>query len=484
MAFKGQATEICEVLSEAELLEAGDGELSCRGVYVDSRELQEGGLFVARRGEEQDGHKFLPDALSAGANVCFVDREFVAGGGLESVDRSHRKGKAFIVVPDTTKALGELARFWRFKLDLPTLAVTGSNGKTTTKTMLAILLQACVGKGTSNFGSFNNHVGLPLTILSAGEDDRWLVLEAGMNHSGELDYLGTIAEPDVAAITNIGPAHLGFFDSVAAVADAKCELLAHVQAEGALVLNADDAVLADALERNSASFSGRKRVFFGREQSADFSLSGVKPHGFNGLNFEIAYNSKCFPGKLPIPGEHNALNAVCALACSKMAFPELEMTELLSALGSFEAPTMRMNISELDSFTLVDDCYNANPRSVAASLETLETAAGQGNFVVVLGDMLELGDQSEAFHYEVGQKVAKAGAFALFCYGNFAKNTIQGAQDAGLGLAKSSDSIDEIVSAVRERLSAISEKSANKPAVLIKGSRGMRLERVVKGLSV
>ena len=427
---------------------------------TDSREAIENSLFIARRGEATDGHKYIEAAYSKGARFFIVEKDWLASSSLDSFQNA-----AFFGVDDATKALGELARSWREQLKIPVLLITGSNGKTTTKEMLRSILSTCAGEGIASRQSYNNHVGLPQTILEVRDEHNWLLVEAGMNHSGELDYLAQIAAPDFSAILNIAPAHLGNFDSIDEIAEAKCEVIAHTKSR--MVLNSDDARLVAAADKCRSL----ERVYFGTNADAQFRISNIRTDGPKGISFSLKDSIEV---KLPHIGAHNAFNASAALALFSLAFPKIPLEEAARALAASSQAPLRLQIEHLAAHIVLNDCYNANPSSVEAALKTAAEIAGKDGFTAILGDMLELGEHSEVEHTRLGELAANLGAKRLIAVGNFANYLKTGAETAGLSDIVAVDSATEAEEAVfAGSLSKV---------VLIKASRGVSLETVFTAL--
>lgn len=459
MSFRLSRSEIAKALPEAWLKVLGEPPDSLGAVTTDSRLASEHGTFVARKGETTDGHDYIVSAFEQGARFFVVEQEWILDASLENFDNC-----LFIVVVDTTRALGLLARFWRLQLQVPTLAITGSNGKTTCKEMTKTILEHCVGAGTASERSFNNHVGLPETILKASPEDKWLLLEVGMNHAGEIDSLASIAQPDVAAILNIGSAHIGNFESIDGIADAKCEMLAHVRKK--CVLKGDDPCLMAGVER--ADYKGPK-VFFGKEDSEriqpfEYQIRDIVSCGEQGTKFKI----NTIETSVSHLGSHSAYNAAAACALVLAAFPQVSLERACEALKTSASAAMRFNINKIQNVTLINDAYNANPSSMEAALKTTAELAGDKGFTAILGDMLELGSSSEAEHYRLGQLAGECGAKSLIAVGNFANHFLKGAKKAGVEQSFAVATAAEVAEVLFSH--AFSE------VIVLKASRGVGLE--------
>jgi UDP-N-acetylmuramoyl-tripeptide--D-alanyl-D-alanine ligase len=433
------------------------------GVSTDTRAISPGSAFVALRGERFDGHDFLAEAARAGAACAVVAADRAAG---------LPPGLPLLAVPDTLEALGGIARFHRRRFDVPVVGVTGSNGKTTTREMIAAIL-ATRGPVLKTEGNLNNEVGVPLTLLRLGPEHQAAVIEMGMSHRGEIARLTAIAEPRVGVVTNAFPAHLEGLGSVDGVADAKGELYKGLPPDGIVVANADDPrMLRRALK------SGRKVLTFaaGRDRKADVALLDVLEQGPEGISFLLGVGTKELTVRLPLVGEHNAVNAAAAAAAALAL--GCSDREIVRGLADVRPVGRRLRVDRLPSgVLLVDDCYNANPASMKAALRTVRQLAGSGRALAALGDMLELGAAEDDLHRELGRDAAAAGLSGLATFGPRSRLTHEAALAAGLDPASAFHTEDPhaLAAFVRERL---------RPgdALLVKGSRGMKLERLVEAL--
>lgn len=434
------------------------GELDARitGVSIDTRTICPGDLFVALTGENSDGHKFLADALTKGAVGVVVSRK------VESQCLTIR-------VPDTLLALGDLASFYRAKFHPKVVGVTGSVGKTTTKEMIAAVA-AANGPVLKNEGNFNNEIGLPLTLLNLLPRHKTAVVEMAMRGAGQIDYLAKIARPSIGVITNIHMSHIELLGSMDAIADAKGELLDHLPADGAAVLNADDAYFGYLSRRANC-----RMVSFGESPHATVRAvsSGIDAKGC--CHFQVVTPSGSFDVHIPVPGEHNIKDALAAIAVGEEL--GISHANIRDALAGFKAPEKRSNvIPSRRGFVVIDDTYNASPASVKSALKTLSMMEGDRK-IAVLGDMLELGEHAIEAHLEIGRAVKECGIDVLVAVGELAKLIARGAIDAGMPIGAvsefedSTQAANEVPSKVRER-----------DVVLVKGSRSMKMERIVEGL--
>ena len=437
------------------------------GLSTDTRTIGAGTLFVALEGERFDGHAFLGEAAGAGAAAALVhDPAAAAPAGLPRLPR--------LLVGDTLVALGAIARHHRRRFDLPVIAVTGSNGKTTTREMIAAIL-ATRGPVLKTEGNLNNEVGVPLTLLGLTAQHRAAVIELGMNHPGEIARLAAIALPQVGVVTNAAAAHLEGLGSVDGVADAKAELYLGLPEGGVAVANADDARM---LKRAQAS--GRRLLTFaaGRQRRGDVVVLEITSQDATGLRFVLGIGQREVALSLPLVGAHNAQNAAAA-ACAAIAVGCSDR-EIVKGLAAVAPVGRRLRLERLASGALlVDDCYNANPLSMAAALATVaELARAEGGRpLAVLGDMLELGPEELALHREIGAAAARAGLARLFTFGPRSREAAAGALAAGLpaDLTFTTEDLAELAAAVRAAL-------APRDVLLVKASRGMKLERLVEAL--
>ena len=437
------------------------------GLSTDSRTVSPGQIFVALRGENTDGHRYLDAAVEAGAG-CLLAEEL-----SESFASRLPDSVSAVRVGDTLAALGAVARAWRLFLDPMVAAVTGSVGKTTTRQMLASVLSRRFHTLCTEQNS-NNEIGLPMTLLRLKRGDEAAVLEAGMNHAGELSRLSRICEPDYALITNIGNAHIENLGSREGIRDAKLELLDGMPEGGTVILNGDEPLLAE--KREDIVRRGLRPFFFSVSGAeADYVAEEIVSTD-SGSAFsvrETATGKRYSDLKLLIPGRHHVANAAAVAACAfRLGLSEEEVREGLLA---FEP--LRQKLSVLGDWNVIQDCYNASPESVKASLGVLETvAAGKGGrAVAVLGDMLELGELSPELHREVG--AAAAGSCQLlFTFGPHSLDIAAGAADAGLEPDRILSVPDlEEPEVLADRITELLQPG---DTVLFKASHSVRLERV------
>lgn len=420
------------------------------GVSNNTRTLTPGDLYFAIRGENFNGHDYIAAATTAGAVAAVIDQ--TVSHPLPSIH-----------VQDTRKALGQLAQNHRQQFSLSVVALTGSCGKTTTKTLLASILNQCAPT-LANVSSYNNNIGVPLTLLQLSKKHRYAVCEMGANHKGEIAELVALAKPDVALITNIGPAHLEGFGSIEGVARAKSEIFQGLQSNGVAVLNRDDAFF-EMLNKN---ISGKSVITFGIHHQADVMASDLHHNTQNKICFTLILNAKKIPIQLQLLGEHNVRNAIAAAACAHaLGVPVDQIKQGLEVASAVDHRLVE-KVSRLGA-RVIDDSYNANPLSVTAAISVL--AAREGKSVLVLGDMLELGKQSDHLHQQIGETARRYGIHSLYCFG---PHSYYAAKAFGQNAYHFTDQ-DQLISALKSDL-------AKDITVLVKGSLSMNMTRVANAL--
>jgi UDP-N-acetylmuramoyl-tripeptide--D-alanyl-D-alanine ligase len=419
-----------------------------------------GELFVPLRGERFNGHDFLGSFAAVGGRFALAEESWLAGNPAPAP-------LCCVAVADALRALGDLAAAYRRRFTIPLIGVTGSNGKTTTKEMLAAIM-ATSGVGLKTAGNLNNLIGLPQMLLRLGPEHRWVVLEMGMSEFGEIDRLAEIASPSIGIITNAYPAHLATLGSVAGVARAKGELFLRLPPGGRAVYNADDPLIAAC-----KTPPGVERVGFGLH-GADVTATEVRSCGTEGQAFTLELHGTRAEIMLHAYGSHNIYNALAAAAAADAAGISLE--GIVAGLSAFTPYDKRFKLEDLGVVVLIDDSYNANPASVGAALLTLRELKGEKRGIAVLGDMLELGSESEAAHRDVGQ-LAGTCVDRLYLYGDMARTAAAAALEAGMPA-------DEVVIAgSREEIVAdIIKDHLDGDYIMVKGSRGMRMDLVASAL--
>lgn len=428
------------------------------GVSTDSRSISSGEIFFALKGDNYDGHLYVDEALKKGA----------AGAVIEEGAPPRNNGKLLIRVPSTLKALGDLASAWRKSFpELKLAAITGSNGKTTTKEMAWSIVSRRF-KALKNTGNFNNLIGLPLTLFGLDESYNAAVVELGMNDFGEIKRLAEIALPDTGAITNIGRAHLEKLGGIEGVARAKGELVEGFSGERVFVVNSDDPRIIEIARK-----TGCRKITYGiKSGDADVTAGGISQDGFSGINFRMTVRGEEFPVRINCIGMHNVMNALCAsgialsFGCGK--------DEIREGLGGFTLPHMRLEVVESPAgFRVINDSYNANPDSMRSALNELMGLRGKGRAIAVVGDMLELGEMSESEHFGLGQYLSESGVDYVVACGNFGRTVLEGAGGKANGFYAGSH---------EEAARAVKEIARPGDLVLVKGSRGMRMEEITKRL--
>ncbi len=438
----------------------------CTGVSTDSRTVKSGDLFIAIRGEKFDGHNFLSKAVEMGAAGVVIERRWAESNQILRSSLHVPK----LIVENTVHALGRLARIHRRKFRLPLLVVGGSNGKTTTKDMIVAVLGSKYSVLATE-GNLNNHIGVPMTLFRLDKKHQIGVLEVGTNHFGEIEYLCNIIEPTHALITTIGREHLEFFKSLDGVARAEGEaiewLRTHRPNQGVVFVHADDPRIVSLAK-------GMKRTFrygFGKSASSvRGKLLGTDADGCSKFRIK-ARGKKPFDVSLSVPGLHNAQNALAA-AVVGLTF-KVPATRIQQALKDFKGSSMRMQLLKLDGITILNDTYNSNPDSVHAALQTLKSSTTTGKKIAVLADMLELGAESEQEHAKIGEVIASYGVEYLLTYGPMSRRTYEAAQTTFKAHYDQKNVLAEY----------LAELLTPGDIVLIKGSRGMKMEDVVTFLA-
>ncbi|MBP7341291.1 MAG: UDP-N-acetylmuramoyl-L-alanyl-D-glutamate--2,6-diaminopimelate ligase [Smithellaceae bacterium] len=466
--FAGCATP---VFSVADVLAATGGQLAAGnadtliyGISTDSRTVRPGNLFVALTGERFDGHAFVAGAVDDKAAAVIV----AAGSGIRPETIGMRA--AVIVVEDTLRALGDLANAYRRRFSIPVVGLTGSSGKTTTREMLCSIL-ALERNVLKTEGNLNNLIGLPQTIFRLTGEHDIAVLEMGTNTRGEIERLARIAEPDIGLITNIGPAHLAGFGSVATVREEKGDLFANVRKTGTTVVNLDDEAVCEAANR----WSGR-RVTFSMSAAADVGLSDIRKNGVRGAGFNLLIGKAAHRVEMKVAGIHSLYNAIAAAATALACGASVEA--IRRGLALFTPVSGRMEIVRLQNGAyIINDAYNANPASVREALLTLKDLKNGHNAYVFLGDMLELGDAAPEMHRKVGLLLATIGVAAVFLQGDFASVTAEGARVNGLDEGRIFLLKDD-----EEALAFLKKALRKGDWVLVKGSRRMKMDRIAARL--
>lgn len=444
-------------LSPADVQSSGGGAITIRGVSTDTRTIRQGELYIPLRGERFDGHAFIHDAVQAGAAGVLCEREHLPGNVAAPV----------LIVRDTLDALQRLAHAYRRHLGLPVIAVTGSNGKTTTKDLIAAALSSRFNVHKTE-GNLNNHIGVPLSLLSIESETDVAVIEMGMNHAGEISLLSRIAEPDFAVVTNVGEAHIGFFAGKDEIAQAKLEIADGLKQNGVLFINGDDALL-------SAQASGLAHPVLkvGLGEAADERAISVTAAETGATAFTSERDGMRY--ELPLMGKHNVTNALFALAVGrKMGLTAAEMAE---GLAQVQLTGQRLQLRKTpQGMQVLDDSYNANPASIKAGIETLMAYRGRARKWVLLGDIMELGQHEEAMHRDIGRYVGKRAIECVFTVGDRARWIHEGA------LSQKRGRCVKHFASVEEAAAELLKREDPEVVLYVKGSRSIALERVVDAL--
>ena len=422
-------------------------------ITTDSRKAEPGTLFVPIVGERVDAHKFIPQVMEAGALATLSERT------LENADFP------YIKVESSLQAVKDIAEFYLQQLQIPVVGITGSVGKTSTKEVIASVLKEKY-RTLKTQGNFNNELGLPLTVFRLRDEDQIAVLEMGISDFGEMTRLAKIARPDTCVITNIGTCHLENLGDRDGVLKAKTEIFKYLKKDGHIVLNGDDDKLCTVKE-----YEGIKPVFFGMESDKEIYADEIASRGLKGMTCRIHVGEESFKVDIPMPGIHMVYNALAATAVGRIYGLTLE--QIRRGIETLEAISGRFHMIETDRFLIVDDCYNANPMSMKASLDVLKDGAGRK--VAILGDMGELGENEAQLHAEVGEHAAKCGIDVCICTGPLSANIAR--------MAKENPNLTVIEEPDRDSLLAhLNSYVQTGDTILVKASHFMQFEKVVAAL--
>jgi len=432
-----------------------DFEGNARAACIDTRILKPGEIFFALKGENSDGHNYISAAFEKGASLCTVNKDWY------ETNRERFMGKPFWIVDDPLKALQKLAASYRKRFDIPVIAITGTSGKTTTRKMITETLKSAY-KVHSTMGNYNNHIGMPLSLLNLNTTHQISVMEIGTNHFGEIKFLCDILKPTHGLITNIGYGHMEFFKSKEGVAKEKGDLFKSLPSDGIAFVNLNDPFI-------SKMETKAKRITYSlNSKKADFSARIVK---FDENALPLMKINNKFELKLKMPGKFSAINALAAFAvCSSF---KVNTEYIKNTLESFSGEKQRFKIFSVGNIKIIDDTYNANLDSTISAIETLNMMKSNGKKVMVFGDMLELGEFSKKAHEIVGEKVVKSGINRLFCWGKNTIHTFRRALELGFGNSHHFDDKSELAKKLKKELS-------DGDIVLVKGSRGSKMEQVIE----
>lgn len=439
---------------------SGNPENYILGISTDSRTIKTGDFFIPLQGEKFDGHNFIPEAIAKGAIGTLVEKG-------KKISREKKNNFIIVEVENTLEALQNIAHYNRKKFNPLVIAITGSNGKTTTKEMLGNILRQNAPT-LVNYANWNNQIGLPLTLLQLKPEYRYCVLEMGTNHLGEIASLAKIAEPQIGIITNIGRTHLQFFKTVDKVLEEKTSLIKFLSSDGEIIYNADDPLL------NNFSFPLRKTGFAIIKEEVPVRASTVKERS-DGSDFFLHFNQEKKKIFLPLPGRFNVYNALSAAACAWRTNVDLET--IIRQLETFSSLPQRMGISRLPIGTiLLDDCYNANPDSMREAIDSFFKLFPDKEKILVLGDMLELGEKSKEEHFALGKYIALSPVESVFLYGKEILALAKGIRE--------NNGAQEIY--IFDEKNKLAEKLKNylqpRKAIFFKASRLIKLEEVVENL--
>ncbi len=444
-----QLSEIAKVLNTVHV----GLDTTITSIGTDSRNIKSGQLFVAIKGERFDGNQYAKEAIEKGASAALISDQTV-------------RIEPSITVVDTKIALGKLAHYWRNRFACPVVAVTGSSGKTTVKEMIAAIMTAANANVLATKGNLNNDIGMPLTLLQMREQHTCAVIEMGMNHLGEISYLSKIANPQVAVINNAGTAHIGELGSRQAIAQAKGEIFDGLEEDGIAVVNAND-TYADYWKSLNTN---RKVITFGIDVKADVTAQYATHHGKMDIQLTTPNGATQF--QLSLQGRHNVMNVLAATAVAVAL--GVSNAEIVNGLTRFSGVQGRLNrLPGQRNAMLIDDTYNANPDSMKAAIDVLTEvdAESNSNLIMVMGDMAELGESAESLHTEVGKYAKEKGVNRLFGFGRLSKL----ATDAFGERGQFFDSVESLILATQAQMQS-------NTIVLVKGSRMMKMERVVDAI--
>ena len=448
-----------EIISatNAEIVISGDKNFTFTDIVTDSRKIIDGSLFIAFKGENFDGENFAIDAIEKGAAGVIVSRDCPA-------EKLPSTG-IVLKVDNTLTAYQKIARDWRMKFNFPIVAITGSNGKTTTKDLTAAVLSS-LGEVQKTTGNFNNEIGVPLTLLGLNETHKSAVVEIGMRGLHQIEELAKIVKPNIGIVTNVGETHIELLGSIDNIAKAKRELVEAIDSGGVVILNADD---TNVIGMKSHVNSGVKIMTFGIDHEADIKAENIINNSASTV-FNVKYKNNLHEFEIPMLGRHNVLNALAAIAVGVSV--GLKADEIRKGFSKLSKTKMRFEIVEKNGLHIINDAYNASPASMRAAIQTTAEMS-TGRKIAVLGDMLELGDISEKAHREVGTELVKYKFDILITFGKLGKFIANGAKDAGLNRVYTTDTHEEAANCL---LKVLQEGDT----ILVKGSRGMKMEKIIE----
>ena len=426
-----------------------------QGYSIDSRSIRKGDLFFAVKGERLDGHDYVAQALENGAIAAVISKEHVP---------RYAQSSPLLAVDDTLIALQSLATAVRKMWGKPLIGITGSAGKTTTKEAIAHVLSSKF-RVLKSEGNFNNHFGLPLMLLKLEPEHDLAVIEMGMSHAGEIRALAKIAQPEIGVVTNVGPVHLEYFDSISGIARAKYELIESLPPNGTAVLNADD----EYVSQFGRDFKGQVVTYGIRSQTAAVRAENIQLQGTEGSSFDIVTLEGRHHASLQLVGEHNILNALAAVAVGVTR--GMKLPEAVAALATLPPAEKRGQVLQLGNITVVNDCYNSNPKALEAMVHAL-AGMKASRHIVVAGEMLELGSAAEQMHRAAGTNVGENKVDVLIGVRGLAKAMVESAQKAGTHA--------EFVATPEEAGEWLARETRDGDVVLLKASRGVKLEKALE----
>ncbi|NJD02300.1 MAG: UDP-N-acetylmuramoyl-tripeptide--D-alanyl-D-alanine ligase [Ruminiclostridium sp.] len=440
-------------------LVSGNAEATVTGISTDSRKIDKGYLFIPLTGERFNGHDYINKAFDEGAAATLTQQ-----------DESGVEGRRVIRVGDTSRALRDLAAWYREKFSVPFVGITGSVGKTSTKDMIACVVGSKLNVLKTE-GNLNNEIGVPLTIFNLNGTHEAAVLEMGMSGTGEIGRLTAIIKPDIAVITNIGISHIEKLGSRQNILKAKLEILEALNPDGLVILNGDDALLAGM--KDLLKF---RTVLYGMDEGVDYRACNINSHGESGTFFDITLGGREYNIHIPVPGVHNVHNALAAVAVGcELGIP---MEDIIRGIAGFSPSKMRMDIVSFNCMKIINDVYNASPNSMEAGINVLREIGRENRKIAVLGDMLELGEWSEKAHFDMGKYASAAGIDRIIAVGSNARFIADGALSAGYP-----EEQIRYFQSNAEALDYLQKTLVPGDVILVKGSRGMKMEEIVKGLA-
>ena len=451
-----------QVLNISDIVEAtggtllyGSADTEIKSVTTDSRKVGDNALFVPIIGD-RDGHDFIPSAIKNGVKAVVIHKDVEINSDV-----------CVIKVPDTLKALGDIARFYKEKYNILTVSITGSVGKTTTKDIVYSALNqgVCTMKTQKNF---NNHIGVPLTVFEIEKEHKIAVIEMGMSHFGEIDYLSSIVNPDIAIITNIGMSHIENLGSQEGIFKSKMEITNRFKKGNTLIVNGDDKFLS-----KTKGMGEYNVIYYGKDNpDNDVYAKDIQDFGLYGTEFVAVVDNREYPVKVNIPGAHNVYNALAAICAAKVC--GIDIKTAIEGIKNTKLTENRLEVEETKGMTLIKDYYNAAPDSIRAALSLMPTAKAK-RLVAILGDVLEMGDHAKDAHYALGKSVVDNGIDMLITAGENAKYIADAAKDLGFENAHSFMTTDEACEFVKGAL-------CEGDAVLIKASHGMHFEKIYNAI--